>query len=762
VFGKKKKLEFAQPGERRRKEESESEALTLSRRTFVMRGLVGLSFAGLSGQLWRMQIARGDRFRGTASDNITRFERLNAPRGRILDRNGEPLAESRRSWTVSLLGIRLPRDPDERDAVIETLARTLDLKSMLVLDRALVPVGSEAAVVNELTARLEGLDRETLVARLLRVDANVEKLKDGLTPEEADGLRASLADVPGVRVMTEIEYALAKHGSPEVPMPVKKDVDREQALSIAANLMYLPGVMVDDNTLMRQYPGGPAFSHILGYVGPISEEEYDEAKDPGGTPIYNNNDMVGRGGVEQALEVELRGAKGGRWIQVDAQGVERYELLDRRREPDPGLTAVLTIDKAFQQVVHDELQAGINFAHAEALKLGRKEVGAGVAIAMNPQNGEILATVSLPTFDNSKFIGGISEEDWAFYQDPKNFEPLLDRATGGVFPPGSTLKPLIACAGLQEGNITPEKKYLCKGSIRVPHTWDETQGNTYPCWIYDVGHGEVDLYRGIAESCDVYFFNVGAPKQKVDVGPNQIETHYYIPGDPAAHFFEGLGIEKIERYLREAFGFGIPSGIELAGEAEGLVPNPKWLFQTVEEYWSIGDTINVSIGQGHLLCTPLQLLNGTARIANRGTLYQPRLIKALHHEDGSVVREFEPQVLQPPKMAGSDRLATIDQQHLDAVREGMRRTALPKGTAEKVITFSDPVIGSKSGTAEFGEIDEKTGRYKDGHAWFTAFAPFDNPRIAVVVLIVGGHEGSTYAGPVANRILDRFFHELGR
>jgi penicillin-binding protein 2 len=608
------------------------------------------------------------------------------------------------------------------------------------------------------------LDRETLVARLLRPDANVEKLKDGLAPADAAALRAQLTDIPGVRVMTEIEYALAKHGSPEVPMPVKRDVERDRALQVAANLVYLPGVMVDDNTLMRQYPAGAAFSHILGYVGPISEEEYAEAKDAGGTPLYNNNDMVGRGGVEQALEERLRGAKGGRWIQVDAQGVERFELVDRRREPDPGLSAVLTIDRAFQEIVVQELQAGIEAANADE-RAKDAPVGAGVAIAMNPQNGEILAMASLPTYDNSKFVGGISEEDWELYTNKDTseiakFEPLLDRAVSGMFPPGSTLKPLIACAGLQERHITPEMKFLCKGNIRVPWTWDESQGNTYPCWEYEVGHGEVDLYRGISESCDVYFYNVGAPKQTAE-GPTEIETHYYIPGDNKAHFFNGLGITNIERYLRETFGFGIPSGIELAGEAEGLVPNPKWLFQEVGEYWSIGDTINVSIGQGHLLCTPLQLLNGTARIANRGTLYQPRLIKALQRADGTTVEEFGPRKLEPPRMAGSAGLASIDLHHLEAVREGMRRTAI-SGTAKPYITFSDPIIGSKSGTAEFGEIDEQTGRYKRGHAWFTAFAPWDNPTIAVVVLIVGGHEGSKYAGPVANRILDRFFHELGR
>jgi penicillin-binding protein 2 len=367
---------------------------------------------------------------------------------------------------------------------------------------------------------------------------------------------------------------------------------------------------------------------------------------------------------------------------------------------------------------------------------------------------------SLPTYDNQLFVDGISQAQLDQYSDPEAFEPLIDKAIAGLYPPGSTLKPLLACAGLQEQVITPEKKFMCKGRIRVPWSWDETQGNDYPCWQYDVGHGEVDIYKGLADSCDIYFYNVGAPHDKPEEPPDADYIHYYDIGDSVnKHYFEGLGIDRIERYLREAFGFGQPSGIELAGEEEGLVPNPKWLFQSdLNEYWSVGDTINVSIGQGHLLCTPLQLLNGTVRIANGGTLWKPRVIKALLDEQGNVVEEFPPTPLSTTALDPQAGIATIDQQHMATVREGMRRT-VTEGTAKGLITFSDPVIGAKSGTAEFGEA--VNGRYIEGHAWFTAFAPFDNPEIAVVVLVVGGRQGSVYAGPVANRILDEYFHTPG-
>jgi penicillin-binding protein 2 len=254
-----------------------------------------------------------------------------------------------------------------------------------------------------------------------------------------------------------------------------------------------------------------------------------------------------------------------------------------------------------------------------------------------------------------------------------------------------------------------------------------------------------DIYSGIADSCDVYFYNVGAPRQKPDEPANADFVHYYNPRDSQRYYFEGLGIERIEKYLLESFGYGRPTGIELVGEAEGLVPNPRWLYQTIQENWSIGDTINVSIGQGHLLNTPLQLLNATAAIANGGTLWRPRLVKALVREDGRVVKDFP--------AAQINQLA-IDRQHIETVRLGMRQ-AITSGTGAGIITITDPTIAGKSGTAEFGIAVD--GKYKRSHAWFTAFGPYEKPEISVAVLIVGGIAGSTYAGPVTNKILEAYF-----
>jgi penicillin-binding protein 2 len=281
--------------------------------------------------------------------------------------------------------------------------------------------------------------------------------------------------------------------------------------------------------------------------------------------------------------------------------------------------------------------------------------------------------------------------------------------------------------------------------IRVPTVYDEAGGNRYVCWK-PAGHGTIEVEEALAQSCDIFFYNVGAPGQIAE--GSTVPLHYYNPGDSTPHYFSGLGIEKIKQYLEHDYGFGAITGIELAGEAEGLVPDAKWLFQSsLHGIWSIGDTINVSIGQGYLACTPLQLLCGTAALANGGNFYRPRLVKALKDEQGNVVKEFPADPL---------RKLSIESTYINTTRRGMRQV-VTYGTAKgKFIKApSNIAIAGKTGTAEFGEAVD--GKYKKQHAWFTAFAPYDQPTIAVVVLIQGGGEGATYAVPVADEILAAFF-----
>jgi penicillin-binding protein 2 len=681
-------------------------------------------------------------YEGKAQGNIVRFETLSASRGLVVDRAGRPLAENRVAWSVSVIPSQLPDDPVQLRQEREQIISALQLKDLLAVRRAGLPLGSEDLVLQSLASEV-GIDPDQLTRQVRRSVDNLTVVKDDLSPDDAARFREIQRQLPGVAVLNRLDYYLELHAGEPVPTVIAKDVPRDVALSIQANTLFLPGVVVSDQTLVRQYPGGPEFSHILGYVGPISKEEYEAAGSRHDDNPYLPSDAVGRGGLEEAMEPYLKGTHGGRWIQTDARGVEVAELEGRRLDPKPGNSIELTIDRDFQKAVTAALRRGIQTANDDAVAHGKEPVGAGAAVAVDPQTGEVLALVSLPNFDNQLFVDGISQPQYqALLDNP--LKPLTNLAVSGAFPPGSTIKPLLACAGLHAGTITPNTQYRCLGSIRVPTVDNEAGGNTYVCWN-PAGHGPINLRNALAQSCDVYFYNVGAPKQTPEGGTESL--HYYDPGDPKPHYFEGLGIERIEDAFRTQFGFGAPTGIELAAESPGLVPNAKWLFQTLREYWSVGDTINVSIGQGHLDCTPLQLTCAIAAIANGGRYYRPRLVRALRDIDGNVVREF-----------GADQRwqLTIDPGHVGVVREGMRLT-VSEGTAKGKfkLTGDDIPIAGKTGTAEYGEAVD--GKYKKQHAWFTAFAPYDAPRIAVAVVIQGGGEGATFAVPVVDEILAHFF-----
>ena len=741
---KHKRMELVRPADRRGRREPNRPAdeIFLTRRMFIFKGLAVAGFGALVARLGKMQLADAEMYEIRAEGNTINTVTIPAPRGLIVDRNGAVLAENRVSWTVTIVPSQLPEDEARWQYIRSQLIAALGLADQLTVRRNGLPLGTEDSVLQALASAL-GSDPAELTRTVRDAPDNLIIVKKDLSPEETQRFQQVAKELPGVQVMNLIDYLVELNAGAAVPITVKEDVPRDVALSLEANGFYLPGVRVSDETLIRQYPAGPEFSHILGYVGPITAEEYAAAGGNSPENPYRTSDAVGRGGIEEAMEEILRGTHGVRWVQTDARGVEVSEIRERRLDPTPGATIELTIDQELQRAVTAALSDGIKMANADAMRQQKEPVGSGVAIALNPQNGEILAMVSLPTFDNQRFIGGISQQDYdAYLNDP--FKPLTNFAVSGIFPPGSTIKPLYAAAALQEGTITENTEYYCAGQIRVPTVNDETGGNTYVCW-QPAGHGSVDVRTGIAESCDIFFYNVGAPNQTAE-GSDQ-PLHYYNPGDAQPHYFEGLGIERIEKYLRNDFGFGAVTGIELAGEEAGIVPNQRWLLQNLREYWSVGDTINVSIGQGHLSCTPLQLVTAIAAIANGGVLYRPRLVRALRDAAGQVTQEIPPE---------EHARLSVSQENVQIVREGMRQT-ITDGTAKGKFTRTgnDIAIAGKTGTAEFGEA--VNGKYKMQHAWFTAFAPYERPEIAVVVLIQGGGEGSTFAVPVADAILAAYF-----
>jgi penicillin-binding protein 2 len=630
---------------------------------------------------------------------------------------------------------------------------------------------TSADVANELrraglASWSEYIERESGYGTLVR-------LEDELTVDQAALFRAHLPEMPGVKVISQLEYRIANN-PPGQQVIVKTGVPREVALKLEANRAELPGVELDANVLVRRYPGGESMSHILGYAGKISESERNakENLNNAGNFIYQLDDTIGKDGLERVVEPTLRGQAGLRWVEVDAVGAERRVIKETAALP--GRNVGLTIDLEFQRAVAEILRLGIEFSNADRRaaeaqdpnKALKKESGAGSVVALDPRSGEVLAMVSYPHYDNQLFVDGISTRKFKEYISKERNQPLLDRALRGAYPPGSTLKPFLAAAGLEEGTLKNDTKFVCSGGIQVPYAWNEAKGTKHPCWLTS-GHEELDVLGAIERSCDVFFYNVGAPKAPIDENNPQSEFLHYRDLQPDSgqlgerHYFGGLGIGRINTELETKFWFGEKTGIELPTEEPGVVPDPVWLSKAdPNANWSVSATINVSIGQGYFLTTPLQLALNVAALANGGTVHRPHLVRETFDDQRSRIDSTKPAVL---------RKLGIKKEHVATVREGMRRVVgSPNGTAYATrgrtkwpLTNPDgqPEIklAGKTGTAEVGLPDEATGKYESQHAWFTCFGPFDKPEIAIAVVLEDGGEGASYAVPVADRVMRAYF-----
>jgi penicillin-binding protein 2 len=496
--------------------------------------------------------------------------------------------------------------------------------------------------------------------------------------------------------------------APFRPMIAAQDIDSQMAFIIAEDHLNLPGVRLQI-TPIRQYLEGPLTAHILGYVGRIPAESVEEYLQLGYDPHL---DRAGMAGVEYTYESELKGRKGQKYIEVDVAGRE-IRTVGVTQSDEPGYNLVLALDLDLQRAVEAALRSGME----------EIESTSGSVIALNPQTGEVLALVTLPSYDNNLFAGGISVEDYKrLSEDPEH--PLVNHAIGGQYPPGSTMKIIIAAAGLEEGVVSIQSRFGCQGKLWLPNRYfpdDPEMAQPFYCWL-SRGHGTLNVVEALAQSCDIFFYQLGGGFRE----------------------FEGIGLKRLVDYA-ERFGLGQRSGIDLTGESAGLVPTAKWKRLNYSESWTTGDTYNFSIGQGFVLATPLQMANATAVVANGGTLYRPQIVYEVRTADGALAHAFTPEVI---------REVGVSPHHMELVREGLRG-AVAWGTAPYA-DLEQIAVAGKTGTAEFLGPRDDEGNLPT-HAWFTAFAPFDNPEIALVVFVAGGGEGSTTAVPIAARILRHYF-----
>ncbi|HEX9024810.1 MAG TPA: penicillin-binding protein 2 [Geobacteraceae bacterium] len=432
-------------------------------------------------------------------------------------------------------------------------------------------------------------------------------------------------------------------------------------------------------------------------LGYLAEISEDELNEPK-YKDYNPGDYIGKSGIERNLEGNLHGGDGGRQIEVDARG--RFLRTISESSPKVGNSLVLTIDSDLQKVAEQAF--------------GDK---AGAAVAMDVNSGEILAFVSNPGFDPALFAGKLPAKQWNEYLNDMR-HPLENKALKGQYPPGSTFKIITALAGLEQGVIDENTTFTCTGSHKV--------GNTiFKCWNKK-GHGAVNLKRAIRESCDVYFYQLG----------------------------ERLGIDRIAACARQ-FGLGTPLGIGLENEKSGVIPSTDWKLKKYAKKWFLGDTLSAAIGQGYVLATPIQLASMIATVANEGTIYRPHLVKRIIDPEGKVLKEFPAQVINK---------VPISPKSFRLVKEGLSAVVNePHGTGGAARLYEVKVAG-KTGTSQVVKMRDSKGgtpyQYRD-HALFVAFAPYDNPQIAVAVVIEHGEHGGAAAAPIAGSILRGYFEEKG-
>jgi len=484
-----------------------------------------------------------------------------------------------------------------------------------------------------------------------------------------------------------------------VPVRLVADLDRDCLARIEAQRVRLPGVVVQVEP-QREYKWNGTAAHLIGYLSMITEEELKSDEYQG----YQPDEPVGKVGVEKTFEEYLHGKRGGRQVEVDAIG-RRMRLLDQVL-PVPGRNVWLTLDIVFQKKV-------------EALLEGVE----GAIVVVDPRTGAVLAMASSPAFDQEQFVKGLTREDWKeLSEDP--YHPLLNRALGAAYPPGSTLKPVVALAALQEGVIGPEKPLFCPGFYKLGR-------RRYRCWK-EVGHGPVNLHRSLVESCDVYYYQLGLK----------------------------LGVDRIAYYCNK-FGLGERTGIRCTGEHPGLMPTKRWKKETRGVSWQKGETLSVAIGQGFTLATPLQMTMAYAAVANGGVLWKPHAVFRVGEGESGNVLEIEPSLRWR---------VPVESEYFDMVQAALEGVVEEKrGTAHRIRDKAFRMAG-KTGTAQVIRLPEGANRKKlaqkakkeeTDHAWFIGYAPARDPQVVVGVLVEHGGHGSSAAAPLARKVMQAFMERYG-
>ncbi len=654
-------------------------------------------------QLFNLQIIHGTEYREQSNTRLTRESTLKAARGNILDRSGNILVSSSQRFDLELYKSKINT---------KTLNDTI-LKIVNVLEKY------NASYTDTFPINIDPFEFKISDTTLTNWKKN-NNIDENATAEEAfykfkEKYKIENEDISEVRKIIAIRYAIVKEGySSTKSITIAKDISREAVAEFNENGDEFPGINISVQPV-RQYKEGTLASHILGYAAKIGADEYKEKKD-----TYTQNDIIGKTGIEALFEEYLKGKDGTKQIDMAVDGTITAEAVTE--EAVAGSDIVLTIDSKLQKISEQALKENI-----EKIRNGGfgkvYDAKGGSCVVMNVKTGEVLAMVSYPDYNPQSFANGISNEEWQSYLQNGSY-PLLNKTIQSAYEPGSIFKMVTAVAGLESGNITLSERINDTGVYKKYNT-------DWKCWYYTdyhVGHGYLNVIGAIAKSCNFFFYETA----------------------------DRMGIDTLDKYAKY-FGLGTKTNIELPDETSGILASKEYV-KSIDRTWNPGDTINAAIGQGYNKFTPLQMTKYISMIANGGNKIDVSIVKTIQNADGTEaskeeINNFVNQKLGISEEANEEEI-TLNKEYLEAVKEGMRSvTSGESGTAYARFKNFNIEVGGKTGSAEAGQ--DANG--KDiVNAWFAAFAPYDDPEIAVVVMVENGGHGNYTAEAVRNIMAEYF------
>lgn len=653
-------------------------------------------------QLFNLQIVHGAKYREESNTRLTRESTLEATRGEIIDRSGNVLVSSSQKFNLELYKSKI-----DTNALNDSI-----LKIIQVLEKYNV------SYVDSFPIKIDPFEYTIADTNLSNWKSN-NGIDENATAEEAfykfkDKYKIQNTDISEIRKIIAIRYAIVQEGySSTKSLTIAKDIPREAVAEFSEEGDEFPGINISVQPV-RQYKQGTLASHILGYASKIGSEEYQKKKDE-----YNQNDIIGKTGIEAVFEKYLKGKNGTKQIDMAVDGTITAEVVEK--EAVAGSNVVLTIDSQLQKIAEEALKDNI-----EKIKNGgfgkSYDAKGGSCVVMNVKTGEVLAMASYPDYNPQSFADGISNEEWKSYNENKSY-PLLNKCIQSAYEPGSIFKMVTAIAGLESGNISLTEKINDTGVYKK-------YGAEWKCWYYTDyhrGHGYLNVIGAIEKSCNFFFYETA----------------------------DRMGIDTLDKYATY-FGLGRKTGIELPSETAGTLASKDYV-KSIKGSWNPGDTINAAIGQGYNKFTPLQMTKYISMIANGGNNVNVSIVKTIQNADGTEVSKDEINEYVKEKLGLTEENTeniTLNKDYVNAVREGMKSvTSGESGTAYVRFKDFNIKVGGKTGSAEAG----KDANGNDiVNAWFAAFAPYDDPEIAVVVMVENGGHGNYTAEAVRNIMAEYF------